>query len=111
MNKWFLRLFVALLTFILSVALTGALRFLFGDGPRPAVDIQMVEAPQPFLDFSGDQAQIEAIYNEYGLAQTRTIARFSSASRRRISCSLPAASDSRASRISSGWRASRRTCR
>jgi hypothetical protein len=71
MNKWFLRLFVALLTFILSVALTGALRFLFGDGPRPAVDIQMVEAPQPFLDFSGDQAQIEAIYNEYGLAQTR----------------------------------------
>jgi hypothetical protein len=30
-----------------------------------------VETPQPFLDFSDDQAQIAAIYSEYGAAQTR----------------------------------------
>jgi hypothetical protein len=69
MNKWFLRLFVALLTFLLSVALTGALRFVFGRGS--ATYIRAVEAPRPFLDFSDDQAQIAAIYNEYGEAQTR----------------------------------------
>jgi hypothetical protein len=68
MNKWFLRLFVALLTFILSVALTGVRRFLFGGGP--AIDVQVVEAPQPFFDFSDEKAQIAAIYNEYGEAQT-----------------------------------------
>lgn len=69
MNKWFLRLFVALMTFLLSVALTGALRFFFGGGP--AVDVQAVEAPQPFFDFSEDQAQIMEIYSQYGPAQTR----------------------------------------
>jgi hypothetical protein len=31
MNKWFLRLFVALLTFILSVALTGAILVVNGN--------------------------------------------------------------------------------
>ncbi len=69
MNKWILRLFVALMTFILGVVLTGALRFLFGGGPAVAMDV--VEAPQPFIDFFDDQAQIAAIYNEYGAAQTR----------------------------------------
>ena len=68
MNKWFLRLFVALMTFILSVVLTGAFRFLFGGSP---MDVVAVEAPRPFTDFSADQAQIMAIYNEYGAAQTR----------------------------------------
>jgi len=69
MNKWIIRLFVALMTFILSVALTGALRFVFGGGP--AIENQVVEAPRPFIDFFDDQAQISAIYNEYGQAQTR----------------------------------------
>lgn len=69
MKKWFVRLFVALMTFILSVALTGALRFVFGGGPVP--DVRVQEAPQPFVDFSEDQAQIMAVYNEYGAAQTR----------------------------------------
>lgn len=68
MNKWILRLFVALMTFILSVALTGALRFLFGGSS--VTDVVSV-APQPFVDFSDDQAQIAAIYSEYGAAQTR----------------------------------------
>ena len=67
MNKWILRLFVALLTFILSVVLTGAFRFVFGGG---ATDV-VLEPSQPFIDFSADQAQISAIYNEYGAAQTR----------------------------------------
>jgi hypothetical protein len=68
MNKWVLRLFVALLTFILSIALTGAFRFLFGGSS--VTDVVSV-APGPFTDFSDDQAQIAAIYNEYGAAQTR----------------------------------------
>ena len=68
MKKWFLRLFVALMTFILSVVLTGAFRFLFGDRP---MDVVAVEAPRAFVDFSDDQAQIMAVYNEYGAAQTR----------------------------------------
>jgi hypothetical protein len=67
MNKWFVRLFVALLTFILSVALTGALQFVFGGGVTDVV----LEAPRPYIDFSDDQAQIAAIYNQYGEAQTR----------------------------------------
>src|SRR5689334_5878707 len=69
MNKWILRVFVALMTFLLSVALTGAFRFVFGG--RRAVVIGAVEAPRPFLDFAEDQGQIEAIYDEYGDAQTR----------------------------------------
>ncbi len=69
MKKWFLRLFVALMTFILSVVLTGAFRFVFGGGAP--VDVVAVEAPQPFTDFSDDHAQIMAVYNEYGTAQTR----------------------------------------
>jgi hypothetical protein len=69
MNKWILRLFVALMTFLLSVALTGAFRFLFGGGS--AMGLRPVEASRPFFDFSDDQAQIAAIYNEYGEAQTR----------------------------------------
>ncbi len=67
MNKWILRLFVALLTFILSVALTGAFRFVFGGGTTKFI----LEPSQPFSEFSADQAQISAIYNEYGAAQTR----------------------------------------
>jgi len=69
MNKWILRLFVALMTFFLSLALTGAFRFFFGGGRT--IDMQVVEAPRPFFDFSDDQAQIAAIYSEYGEAQTR----------------------------------------
>lgn len=68
MKKWFLRLFVALLTFTLSVALTGAFRFLFGGGP---IDVVAVQAPRPFTDFYDDEAQIMAVYKEYGAAQTR----------------------------------------
>src|ERR1044072_3623047 len=68
MKKWFLRFFVALMTFILSVVLTGAFRFLYGGSP---VDLVAVESPRPFTDFSEDQAQIMAVYNEYGAAQTR----------------------------------------
>ena len=67
MNKWILRLFVALLTFLLSVALTGAFRFVFGGGVTDVV----LETPRPYLEFSEDQAQIAAIYSEYGDAQTR----------------------------------------
>lgn len=67
MNKWMLRVLVALLTFILSIALTGAFRFFFGGG---VTDIT-ITMPRPFVDFSEDQAQIAAIYNEYGDAQTR----------------------------------------
>ena len=67
MNKWILRLFVALMTFLLSVALTGAFRFLIGGGVADVV----LETPRPYLDFSEDQAQIAAIYSEYGAAQTR----------------------------------------
>ena len=67
MNKWILRLFVALMTFILSVALTGAFRFVFGGGVAEAV----LEAPRPYLEFSEDQAQLAAIYSDYGAAQTR----------------------------------------
>jgi len=69
MNKWILRLFVALMTFILSVVLTGAFRFLYGGGH--AVDIRVANAPRPFGDFSDDQAEIAAIYAEYGAAQNR----------------------------------------
>jgi hypothetical protein len=64
MNKWILRLFVALMTFLLSIALTGAFRFVFGGG------ITVFEA-RPYMDFSADQAQIAAIYSEYGAAQTQ----------------------------------------
>jgi hypothetical protein len=72
MNKWILRLFVALLTFILSIVLTGALRFFFGTSRVTEVtDIVLEAPPQPFVDFSDDQAQISAIYQEYGSAQTR----------------------------------------
>jgi hypothetical protein len=67
MNKWILRLFVALLTFLLSVALTGAFRFLFGGGVTDVV----LESPPPYFEFSEDQAQIAAIYSEYGAAQSR----------------------------------------
>ena len=67
MKKWFLRLSVALLTFILSVVLTGAFRFVFGGSP---IDLA-VQAPPPFSDYSDDQAQIMAVYSEYGAAQTR----------------------------------------
>jgi hypothetical protein len=67
MNKWILRLFVALMTFILSVVLTGTLRFFFGGGGTDVV----LESPRPFIDFSDDQAQIAAIYAEYGEAQSR----------------------------------------
>jgi hypothetical protein len=67
MNKWILRLFVALLTFLLSVALTGAFRFLFGGGVREMV----LEAPRPYFEFSEDQDRIAAIYSEYGAAQSR----------------------------------------
>lgn len=63
MNKWILRFFVALMTFLLSVALTGAFRFLFGSAT--------VFEARPYMDFSADQAQIAAIYSEYGAAQTR----------------------------------------
>ena len=59
MNKWFLRLSIALMTFILSVAVTGAFRFLFGAGP---IDVIAVQAPRSFSDFSDDQAQIMAVY-------------------------------------------------
>jgi hypothetical protein len=69
MNKWILRLFVALMTFILSVVLTGTLRFLFGGGP--SIDVGVVDAPRAFIDFSDDQEQIAAIYAEYGEAQSR----------------------------------------
>jgi hypothetical protein len=72
MNKWILRLFVALATFTLSVVLTGALRFVFGGGSRPVIKMEeMVEEGKPFVGFSDDQAQISAIYREYGPAQTR----------------------------------------
>jgi hypothetical protein len=67
MNKWILRFFVALLTFILSIALTGAFRFLFGGGPTELVLL----TPRPFIDYYDGQAQIAAIYDEYGAAQTR----------------------------------------
>jgi hypothetical protein len=68
MKKWFIRLFVASMTFILSVVLTGAFRFLFGGSP---IDVVAVQAPRPFTDFRDDEAQIMAVYNEYGAAQTR----------------------------------------
>jgi len=67
MNKWILRLFVALMTFILSVALTGALKFLFGGGATEVV----LEAQRPYFEFSEDQDRIAAIYSEYGEAQSR----------------------------------------
>lgn len=67
MNKWILRVFVALMTFLLSIALTGAFRFFFG-GRVTDVAITM---PRAFIDFSEDQARIAAIYDEYGDAQTR----------------------------------------
>lgn len=66
MKKWFLRFSIALIAFILSVALTGAFRFLFGGssslGPMSV---------EPLIDFSSDQAQIREFYGEYGAAQTR----------------------------------------
>ena len=68
MKKWFLRLFVALMAFLLSVALTGAFRFLFGGGRSTELVLQM---PRPYIDYYEDQAQIAAIYKEYGAAQTR----------------------------------------
>lgn len=73
MKKWFLRLFVALMTFILSVALTGAFRFLFGGSDTTLIDVDNVVAvdPAPFTNFSDDRAQIAAVYSEYGAAQTR----------------------------------------
>jgi hypothetical protein len=43
MKKWFIRLFVASMTFILSVVLTGAFRFLFGGSP---IDVVAVQAPR-----------------------------------------------------------------
>jgi hypothetical protein len=64
MNKWILRIFVALMTFLLSIALTGAFRLLFGSSA-------VVFEARPYLDFSSDQAEIAAIYSEYGDAQTR----------------------------------------
>jgi hypothetical protein len=67
MNKWILRLFVALMTFLLSIALTGAFRLLFGGGVTDVV----FETRRPYSDFFEDQAQIAAIYSEYGAAQTR----------------------------------------
>jgi hypothetical protein len=72
MKKWFLRLFIALMTFILSVALTGALRFLFGSD-KTLIDVDNVVAldPVPFTNFEEDRAQIAGIYSEYGAAQTR----------------------------------------
>ena len=67
MNKWIIRLFVALMTFILSVALTGALRFVFGGWVTDVV----LQSPPPVIDFYGDdQRQISAIYSLYGPAQT-----------------------------------------
>src|ERR1044071_5405678 len=73
MKKWILRLFVALMAFILSVALTGALRFLFGGSGTTLIDVDNVVAvnPMPFPNFSEDSAQIAEIYSEYGAAQTR----------------------------------------
>ena|SRR5689334_1141188 len=65
MNKWILRLLVALLTFLLSVALTGAFRFLFGHHDT------VLQFSRPYIEFSQDEAQIAAIYSEYGAAQTR----------------------------------------
>jgi hypothetical protein len=72
MKKWFLRLFIALMTFILSVGLTGALRFLFGSD-KTLIDVDNVVAldPVPFSNFYADHAQIAEIYSEYGAAQTR----------------------------------------
>jgi len=64
MSKWILRIFVALMTFLLSIALTGAFRLLFGSSA-------VVFEARPYLDFSSDQAEIAAIYSEYGDAQTR----------------------------------------
>ena len=69
MKKWFLRLLVALMAFTFSVGLTGVLRFFFGG--VPAIDMSVPEDTRPFTDFEADHAQIAAIYNEYGAAQTR----------------------------------------
>lgn len=69
MKKWFLRLLVALMAFTFSVVLTGVFRFFFGGGPAIAMSVP-VES-RPFSDFDSDHAQIAAIYNEYGAAQTR----------------------------------------
>ena len=69
MKKWFLRVLVALIAFTFSVVLTGVLRFFFGGGP--AMDMSVPVDTRPFMDFSDDHAQIAAIYNEYGEAQTR----------------------------------------
>ena len=71
MKKWFLRLFVALMAFLLSVALTGAFRFLFGRNEK-AFDFENVVAVDPATtNFYEDRAQIAEIYSEYGAAQTR----------------------------------------
>lgn len=70
MKKWFLRLFVALMAFLLSVALTGAFRFFFGRSPIAVENVVAVDAA-PFSNFYEDRAQIAEIYSEYGAAQTR----------------------------------------
>lgn len=72
MKKWFLRLFVALMAFLLSVALTGAFRFFFGRSDTTLIDVDNVVAvdPAPFTD-DDDGAQIAEIYSDYGAAQTR----------------------------------------
>jgi uncharacterized protein DUF4440 len=69
MKKWFLRVLVALIAFTFSVGLTGVLRFFFGGDS--AMDMSVTVDTRPFMDFSDDHAQIAAIYNEYGDAQTR----------------------------------------
>jgi uncharacterized protein DUF4440 len=72
MKKWFLRLFVALMAFLLSVALTGAFKFFFGRHER-TFDLENVVAvdPAPFTNFPEDRAQIAEIYSQYGEAQTQ----------------------------------------
>ena len=69
MKKWFVRVLVALIAFMFSVALTGALRFFFGGPVTNAVTV--VTDSRPFMDFTLDHAQIAEIYEQYGAAQTR----------------------------------------
>ena len=70
MKKWFLRLFVALMAFLLSVALTGAFRFFFGRSELALENVVAVET-EPYTNSNEDRAQIAEIYSEYGAAQTR----------------------------------------
>src|SRR5690242_2783588 len=77
MNSAFLRLFVAVAAFALSVGVTSVVRLFHGEDARiGAVDISPWGAHPariafPAEDVDSDTSQLAELYHEYGPAQTR----------------------------------------